>query len=215
MRALRSILLSMSAVCMMANGVNAQIHDEAAAWNSGSVFAAGLRCESSGFMDQGQTTVVMALSVQRLPSSYAQQVRNGYEEGLRRSAIYSKNAARWIPVSISQETCKQVDYAVKQYKIAFDTIEKERDHLGLTGDTRSQFVATVAGSCLRKHEGEPLPLPTSTVAEFCRCYANAIADRVSASELAAQDRMSTSDQDIAMRPIVQAAGKACISVVRR
>jgi hypothetical protein len=213
------LLVSIFSVAMTFNGLYAQTRDEGDAWNSGSVFAAGLQCEARGLMDQGQTTVVLALTMQRLPSTYAEQIRNGYQEGLKRSAIYSKNAGgRWIPFTLTQENCKQVDYAVKQYKIAVDAIRNEQrqnTNVGLTGETRAQFVAGTTNGCLRDNERDPVPLSKATVAEYCRCYANAVADRVSPSELMAQEQMGPSEQNVAMRPKVETAARSCMAIVHR
>jgi TPR repeat protein len=95
---------------------------EGDAWNTGSVFAAGSLCEAKGFMAQGQTTPLIAFTMQRLSAINAQQIRDGYQEGLKRSAVYSRNAGRWVPITITQESCGQIDYAIKQYKIGFDAL---------------------------------------------------------------------------------------------
>jgi len=95
------ILLMAAASAVTFNVLHAQ--PEGDAWNNGSAFAAGSQCEARGFMAQGQTTPVMAFALQRVPRTYAEQIRDGYQEGLKRSAVYSRNAGRWIPLTINQE----------------------------------------------------------------------------------------------------------------
>jgi uncharacterized protein len=96
---------------------------EGDAWNTGSVFAAGNQCELKGLMSQNQTTPLMASIMKRVASSYALGIRTGYEEGLKRSAVYSRNAGTWVSININQETCRQIAYAVNQYRIIYDTLK--------------------------------------------------------------------------------------------
>jgi uncharacterized protein len=93
------------------------------AWNTGSVFAAGLACEQKGFIREGQAVTLMAISMQRMPSMYAEHIRDGYREGLERSAIYSSKSERWLTYNLTRETCGQVEFALKQYKTGFDAIK--------------------------------------------------------------------------------------------
>lgn len=58
------------------NVVSAQSMPQWDAWNTGSVFAAGMQCEGRGFMPEGQTVPVMAFTVQRLHPTDAAKVKD-------------------------------------------------------------------------------------------------------------------------------------------
>jgi hypothetical protein len=187
---------------------------EGDARNVGSVFAAGTQCETSGYMPQGQVTPLIVRAIQHLPSIDSKRIREGYQEGLKRRAIFSKNFNRWAPYPLTAEGCKQVQYAIKQYKIAFDMIDDtvgNDNKVGLVGPARSSFVKGVADSCLREQNRKPLPISASSVAQYCKCYANGLADRLSVSQLNAQEKMGERERGAAMKPIVESAAKPCVA----
>jgi len=95
-------------------------------WNTGSVFAAGTQCEMKGFMAQGQTVPLLAHLLQGISTKDGQRINDGYHEGLKRTAIYSKNFGRWVPYPLTAEGCSQVQYAITQYKAGLDTIDSNR-----------------------------------------------------------------------------------------
>jgi hypothetical protein len=87
--------------------------------------------------------------------------------------------------------------------------------VSLTGTARSSLVAGAINGCLREQQRDPLPLPANTISEYCRCYANGVADRLSIDELKAQQAMSRKEQDAAMLPVVQAAARACYAIMKK
>jgi hypothetical protein len=185
---------------------------EGDAWNVGSVFAAATQCEARGYMPQGQATPLMVRAIQRIPVTDSQRLRDGYQEGLKRTAIYSKNYGRWASYPLTSEGCSQVQYAINQYKIAFDLIDQPKPQdstVGLTGVERSSFVEGATNNCLREQQRNPLPLSPSAISQYCKCYANGVADRLSVNQIKAQEAMGPTEQAAAMRPLIEAAARPC------
>jgi hypothetical protein len=89
----------------------------------------------------------------------------------------------------------------------------QESHVGLTGTVRSSFVSGAMHGCVRDAINDPVPLPPDSVIRYCDCYANALADRLSAGELNAIQAMRPRDQDAAMRPSKQAASRSCTASV--
>jgi hypothetical protein len=120
------VMRVISLICMIAmttllvNPTRAEMA-EGDAWNVGSVFAAGSQCEMKGYITQGQVTPLMALYIQSLSAIDGQRLSDGYQEGLRRTATYSKNLGRWNSIRITAEYCSQVQYGITQYKLLFDS----------------------------------------------------------------------------------------------
>jgi predicted RecA/RadA family phage recombinase len=213
-KACRANLLLIAAALILVGSKSARAEmAEGDAWNVGSVFAAGTQCEARGHIPQGQVTPLMVRAIQRIPTKDGERIRDGYQEGLKRTAIYSKNFGRWMPFPLTADGCKQVQYAVTQYKTMFDMVDtgNSTDGTGLKGAARSSFVAEATNACLREHARDPVPLPATSINQYCQCYANGVADRVSEGQMRAQETMDAKEQAAAMRPIVQAAAKACIT----
>jgi hypothetical protein len=181
---------------------------ESDAWNVGSVFAAGTMCEMKGYITQGQTTPLMTLFLLRVPAIDGERIRDGYQQGLKRTAVYSKDHG-WVSYPLTADGCSKVQYAITQYKIGFDTvIRNEAQHL--TGADRASFVVGVANACLRKYDADKKvnpAIPRPLVEQYCRCYANGLADRASKSELKSED-------PTIMDPIIQAARKPCYAEMK-
>ena len=80
----------------------------------------------------------------------------------------------------------------------------------MTGTDRSSFVERTVNGCMRIKGTDPLiaAMPTSIYAQYCRCYANGLADGASMSDLQAGD-------PAVMRPIIQAAAKPCVEAARK
>jgi hypothetical protein len=77
----------------------------------------------------------------------------------------------------------------------------------LTGPAHSMLVESTKSSCER-NKGAHAPTPAvqaSVWTEFCRCYGNGVADRLSMNDLKADPASLT--------PILQAAEKACAGPV--
>jgi hypothetical protein len=74
----------------------------------------------------------------------------------------------------------------------------------LTGKDRSDFVVGAVNSCVGSKDIHPLTsrLPMSFVEQYCRCYANGLADHVSIRDLEADDPAVTG-------PMAQAEAKRC------
>ncbi len=192
----------------------AQMH-QGDAWNVGSVFAAGTICEAKGHMKSGQVTPLLVRFFQQLPTADSQRIKDGYQQGLKQQAIYSKNFGRWMPYPQTPEGCSSVQYAITQYKLMYDTLvdDPNENKMGLRGPKRSSFVETTRKSCLKEQDRNPLPISAATAAEYCECYANSVADRVSPAHLKAQEAMSYEEQGEAIKPIIAAAAKSCVSIV--
>jgi hypothetical protein len=181
---------------------------EGDAWNTGSVFAAGTQCEMKGYMAQGQTTPLMVRYMQRLPAIDAEGLRDGYQQGLKRTAIYSKNNNGWFPYPLTAEGCSKIQFAITQYKIALATIvEGEAGHL--TGSNRAQFVAGVADKCMSGYgkDERTSQIPRPFFEKYCQCYANGLADRASMNDL-------KEDNEAVMQPIIDAETKRCYAEIK-
>ena len=90
---------------------------------------------------------------------------------------------------------------------------QDNDSVGLTGTVRSSLIEEIVGGCLREQSRRQLAFTAAAISQYCRCYANGVADRLSVNELKRQRAMSLKEQDVAMEPIVQAAGRQCVSVL--
>lgn len=91
-------------------------------WNGGSVFAAGILCETKGHMREGQVMPLMVTFLQRATPVAAQSFRYGYQEGMKRTAIYSQVRSSWFPYPQTEAGCSQIQKAINQYKIGFDAL---------------------------------------------------------------------------------------------
>ncbi|WP_141688507.1 hypothetical protein [Bradyrhizobium paxllaeri] len=92
-------------------------------WNSGSVFAAGIECETKGYMREGQVVPLMTAFLKRAAPAAAQSFRYGYQEGMKRTAIYSQARSGWFPYPQTEAGCSHIQKAINQYKIAFDALQ--------------------------------------------------------------------------------------------
>ena len=92
-------------------------------WNSGSVFAAGIQCETNGHMREGQVMPLMVAFLKRAAPAAAQSFRYGYQEGMKRTAIYSQARSGWFPYPQTGSGCSLIQKAINQYKIANDALQ--------------------------------------------------------------------------------------------
>jgi hypothetical protein len=90
---------------------------------------------------------------------------------------------------------------------------QESNAVGLTGAARKSFVESTTNGCLKEQARRQLPFPSAAISQYCVCYANAVADRLSVDELKRQQAMSLKEQDVAMDPIVASAGRQCASAL--
>jgi hypothetical protein len=78
----------------------------------------------------------------------------------------------------------------------------------LTGTDRASFVAGAANSCMHGYGSDDTSVvPKPLFERYCRCYANGLADRVSWSDLKANNPS-------VMRPIIQAEGRRCYDEIK-
>jgi hypothetical protein len=79
----------------------------------------------------------------------------------------------------------------------------------LTGTDRSSFVEGAINGCMRPKNTDPLTaaVPMDLFAEYCRCYANGVADRVSINDLKANNRAVTD-------PIGRDVTKVCYEAMK-
>lgn len=83
--------------------------------NLGSVLAAGLRCEMDGFMEPGLTVELFRAIRHQNPISYI-YVQTGYEEGLRRKAVYSKLHRIWVEAQVTKDACEDIGFAISTFE---------------------------------------------------------------------------------------------------
>lgn len=197
-------------VCLI-NLANAQTKFEPGdAWNTGSVFAAGTQCEMKGYMAQDQTMPLLARILQKVPLAYAQAINHGYQEGLKRTAIYSKNYGRWFAYSKTPKSCSKIQYAIRQYKLTYETIKRGADSSRyLEGPARSSFIAGTVEGCMRNYgSGRTSIIPKPLIEEYCQCYANGLADRAKAQDIKSENRA-------VMDPIVKEESARCYATIKQ
>jgi len=78
----------------------------------------------------------------------------------------------------------------------------------LSGADRASFVAGAANSCMRGYgSGDTSVIPRPLFEQYCRCYANGLADRASMDDLKANN-------PAVMRPIIKAEGTRCYNEIK-
>jgi hypothetical protein len=84
----------------------------------------------------------------------------------------------------------------------------ESNAQNLTGTDRQDFIAGAVNSCMRKYglDGTDL-IPRALFEQYCRCYANGLADRLSAKEL-------REEKPEIVRPVIQAEGPRCYQAIK-
>jgi hypothetical protein len=87
-----------------------------------------------------------------------------------------------------------------------ETAESNTDYL--SGNDRTDFVAGTVNSCMKQYEikGSGV-IPRPFAEEYCKCYANGLADRLTMKEL----REANS---AVVDPVVQTEGKRCYQVIK-
>lgn len=96
-------------------------------------------------------------------------------------------------------------FALLTYKYA--TLNLQDDTEGLTARARSAFVGAAIDSCVKESDKS---LSADTIAQYCKCYANGLADRVSAREVRSLEKMKQEEALAAMQPKIDAATDACL-----
>jgi hypothetical protein len=191
-----SLLLMTSAMAAM---------PEPDAWNIGSVLAAAQRCEMNNFIPQGQATPLTAKLFSVLSPAEQQFIRAGYLEGNKRESVYSISQKQWFAVPLTAKACTGVQYALDQYKLISNSSASQH----LTGPARENFVKETANGCMQAkiNDAETKIIPNSLFEGHCRCYANALADKLTIADI-------RSDNKAVNDPIVKATALACYQAMK-
>jgi hypothetical protein len=196
-------LIAASSLFIMTSATAAM--PESDAWNIGSVLAAAQRCEMNNFITQGQTTPLMTTLLSVLSPAEQQFIRTGYLEGNKRDSVYSISQKQWFAVPMTAKACKDVQYALDQYKsFSNSTVPKY-----LTGSAREDFIKETASGCMRAkiNDEESKIIPNSLFEGHCRCYANALADKITIADMRSDNKTVTD-------PIVKAAALTCYQAMK-
>jgi len=88
---------------------------------------------------------------------------------------------------------------------------------GLEASARAKFVDSTAQACLEAQNGDPASKAFSPVVidQYCHCYANGMADRLSDDDLKVLATMERSARASKMQPIVEAASAPCLNALPR
>ncbi len=101
------------------------------------------------------------------------------------------------------------------FAIGFYTHLRDRwatDDASLAGGTRTAFVESAVQSCTQKTNSNPDTKGMYSAAvtnQYCNCYANAMADRLSTNKLKSFSAMDTSAIAAAMQPTMETASAQC------
>jgi hypothetical protein len=89
----------------------------------------------------------------------------------------------------------------------FGTVET-----GLDASARAGFVDTTSQACLQAQTSDPASRAFSSVVldQYCHCYANGMADRLSDDDLKTLATMERSARADKMQPIIEAASAPCL-----
>jgi hypothetical protein len=144
-----------------------------------------------------------------VPAIYAQALNLGYHEGLKRTAIYSKNFGRWVAYSLTTDVCSKVQYTITQYRLGTETILRSAvSSKYLTGPARKSFIAGTVNGCMRDYgAGSTSIIPKPLFEKYCQCFAAGLADHVPASDLRSKDHTVTD-------PVVKADGDRCYAKIK-
>jgi hypothetical protein len=156
------------------------------AWNIGSVLAAAHRCEMNNFITQGQTTTLMTKLFLVLSPAEQQFIRTGYLEGNKRDSVYSISQKQWFAVPMTAKACNGVQYALDQYK----SISNSSVSQYLTGSAREDFIKDTPNGCMRAkiNDEEAKIVPNSLFEGHCRCYASALADKLTIADMRSDNK---------------------------
>ena len=136
----------------------------------------------------------------------AQAERSFQTETLRISAVSIERFLKWGAVPLALV----VAFFVSRYS---DDIFGTSD-TGLDATARARFDST-AQACLRAQNSDPASKAFSPVVidQYCHCYANGMADRLSDDDLRALATMERSARARKMQPMVEAASAPCLKAL--
>jgi hypothetical protein len=105
-----------------------------------------------------------------------------------------------------------VAFFVSRYS---DELFGTSDTTGLDTSARAKFVDSTAQACLQAQNSDPASKAFSPVVidQYCHCYANGVADRLSDDDLKALATMERSARASKMQPIVEAASAPCLQAL--
>lgn len=85
---------------------------------------------------------------------------------------------------------------------------------GLTGTVRSSFVESAVDSCVATQSNDPASkgISLSLISQYCNCYANGLADRVSNNELKA---VATAGTPTILQAKMSAAAEPCLDAIAK
>jgi hypothetical protein len=85
----------------------------------------------------------------------------------------------------------------------------------LNAATRAKFVDSTAQACLQAQNSDPASKAFSpeVIDQYCHCYANGMADRLTDDDLKALATMERSARTSKVQPIVEAASAPCLQAL--
>src|SRR2546421_6784811 len=95
--------------------------------------------------------------------------------------------------------------------------ELQNSGVGLGGSTRTEFVKSVVDSCLPKQINDPSNkgIRTSLLAEYCDCYENDMADRLSNNDLKSVEGLEKERVLEKWQSAITAATAACLDKAKK
>jgi hypothetical protein len=86
---------------------------------------------------------------------------------------------------------------------------------GLMGNVRDSFVGAATRTCTAQQMNatENAGLPKTALISYCGCYANGLADRLSAKDLLPMLGLSPADRLTKMKPLIDVVAPLCITEV--
>ena len=91
---------------------------------------------------------------------------------------------------------------------------------GITGPSRNVFVESSFQTCFQEARGDPANKATDVaiLAQYCVCYSNQMADRLSNDDLKELEAAVATDSkalEAKMQPLVKASAETCIAKLRK
>jgi hypothetical protein len=159
----------------------------------------------NNLIPQGQATPVMMKLFSVISPAEQQFIRAGYLEGNKRDSVYSISQKQWFAVPMTAKACNAVQYTLDQYKSASNYSMPQY----LTGFAREEFVKETASGCMKAkiNDEEAKIIPNSLFEGHCRCYANALVDKLTIADI-------RSDNKAVADPIMKAAALTCYQAMK-
>lgn len=86
---------------------------------------------------------------------------------------------------------------------------------GLSGQTRASFVQSAIASCVRNQIADPenKGIAGPVIDDYCKCYANGMADRITLEEIKRLDADRSHDMKTRMASAIATASEPCLAEV--